>query len=66
MKTRTEHNRALRRRAELTRERGPRQLEPAIDAARRLNTRRAEGTRTNADPHGPSELRYAYLTQSHD
>ena len=64
--TRTEHHRALQRRAELTRDRGPRQLDPAIDAARRLNTRRADGTRTNQDPHGPSELRYAYLTRKHD
>jgi hypothetical protein len=64
--TRTEHSRALQRRAELTHDRGPRQLEPAIDARRRLNTRRSDSTRTNQDPHGPSELRYACLTRSHD
>jgi hypothetical protein len=50
----------------LTDDLGPRRLEPVIDARRRLDTRRAEGTRIRADPHGPRELRYAYLTQSHD
>jgi hypothetical protein len=66
MRTRTEHNRAVHRRAELIRDRGPRQLEPAIDARRPLNTRRADGTRTNQDQHAPSDPRYAYLSQSHD
>ena len=64
--TRTEHNRAARRRGELTRDRGSRRLSPAIDAQRRLNTRRVDGTRTNADPHGPSDRRYAYLGRSYD
>jgi hypothetical protein len=64
--TRTEHNRAARRRGELTRDRGSRRLSPAIDAQRRLNARRADGTRTNADPVGPSDRRYAYLARSYD
>lgn len=49
MTTRTEHNRAVRRRAELTRDRGPRGLEPAIDTRRRVNSRRADGTWTGAE-----------------
>jgi hypothetical protein len=64
--TRTEHNRAARRRGELTGDRGSRRLSPAIDARRRLNTRRADGTRTKADLHGPSDRRYAYLARSYD
>ncbi len=67
MTMRTEHNRAVRRRAAVIRDRGSRRLvEPAIDALRRLNTRRADDTRINADPSGPSEFRYGHLTQSHD
>jgi hypothetical protein len=64
--TPTEHNRAARRRGELTRDRGSRRLSSAIDAQRRLNTRRADGTRTNADPAGPNDRRYAYPTRSYD
>jgi hypothetical protein len=59
--TRTERNWAARRRGELTRDRGSRRLSPAIDAQRRLTTRRADGPRTKADPFGPSDSRYAYL-----
>jgi len=66
MTTQTEHNRPLRRRAESTRDRGPRRLEAAIDARRRLDTGRAEGTRTDPDPDGPSDRRYVYLTRAHD
>jgi hypothetical protein len=64
--TPTERNRAARRRGELTRGRGSRRLSSAIDAQRRLNTRRADGTRTKADPVGPNNHRYAYLTRSYD
>jgi hypothetical protein len=64
--TRREHNLAARRRGELTGDRGSRQLSPAIDAQRRLNARRADGTPTNADPFGPNDRRYAYLTRSYD
>jgi len=64
--TRTEHNSAARRRGELTRDRGSRRLSPAIDAQRRLNARRADGTPTNADPFGPNDRRYAYLTRSYE
>jgi len=66
MTTRTQPNQAARRRGELPRDRGPRRRPPAIDARRRLNTRREDGGRTKADLHGPSDLRYAYLTQSRD
>ena len=37
-----------------------------IDAQRRLNARRPDGTRIKADPVGPSDPRHAYLTRSHD
>ena len=56
--TRTEHNWAARRRGELTRDRGSRRVSSAIDARRRLNARRADGTPTNVDPFGPSGPRY--------
>jgi hypothetical protein len=64
--TPTEHYSAARRRGELTGDRGSRRLSPAIDAQRRLNTRRADGTPTNADPFGPNDRRYAYPTRSYD
>src|SRR5205814_10160360 len=63
--TRTEHSRAARRRGELTHERGSLRLSPAIDAQRRLNTRRAGGP-------GPKQTRSiratprAYLKRSYD
>jgi hypothetical protein len=64
--TRTEHSSAARRRGELTRDRGSRQLSPAIDAQRRLNVRRADGTPTNAEAFGPNDRRYDYPTRSYD
>ena len=64
--TRTAHNSAARRRGEVTGDRGSRRLSPAIDAQRRLNARRADGTPTTADPFGPNDRRYAYLTRSYD
>ena len=63
--TRTDHNRAARRRGELTRDPWSR-LSSAIDAQRRLNTRLADGTRTKAHPVGPSDRRYAYVARSYD
>jgi hypothetical protein len=53
--TRTEHSRAARRRGELTRDRGSLRLSPAIDAQRRLNTRRAAGP-------GPKQTRSVRAT----
>ena len=64
--TRTEHNRAARRRGESTRDRGSPRLSPAIDAQRRLNVRRADGTPTNAEAFAPNDRRYAYPTRSYD
>ncbi len=64
--TRTEHNWAARRRGELARDRGSLRLSPAIDSQRRLNARQADGTQINADPFGPNDPRYAYLTRAHD
>jgi hypothetical protein len=63
--TRTEHLSA-RRRSELNRDGESRRLSHAVDAQRRLKARGADGARTKADPHGPSDPRHAYLTQSHD
>lgn len=64
--THTEHNRAARRRGELTRDRGSRQLSRAIEAQRRLNGRRPDRTGIKADPFGPTDPRYAYLTRVRD
>ena len=64
--THTEHSRAARRRGELTRDRGSLRLSRAIDAQRRLNGRRPDGTRIKADPLGPTDPRYAYLTRVYD
>ena len=64
--TRTEHNRPARRRGELTRDRGSPRPPPAIDAQRRLNAGRADGTPTTAEAFDPNDRRYAYLTRSYD
>jgi hypothetical protein len=63
--TRTEPNRAARRRGELTGDRGSRRLSPAIDAHRRLNARQADATPANTDQFSANDRRYAYLTR-HD
>jgi hypothetical protein len=63
---RTEHDRAARRRGELTCDRGSVRFSSSIDARRRLNTRRPDGPRTKADPPDPRESRYAYLVRWHD
>ena len=64
--TRTEQNVAARRGGELSRDRGSRRISPTIDAQRRLNAVQADGTRTNVDPFGPNDRRYAYPTRSYD
>ena len=64
--TQTERNFAPRRGDEQDRERGSRRVSHAVDAQRRLNTRRADNTRTKAHPLGPRDPRHAYLTESHD
>lgn len=64
--TRTEQNLAARKRGELSRDRGSRRISPTIDAQRRLNALQADGTRTNADPFGPNDRRYAYPARSSD
>ena len=56
---------AARMRGESNRDRGSRRVSAAIDAQRRLNLRRVDGTRAKAAPVGPSDPRYAYLTRSH-
>ena len=64
--THTRQDLAARRRGELSRDRESRRLRSAIDAQRRLNARRALGARAKADPVGPSDARFAYLTRGHD
>jgi hypothetical protein len=64
--TRTEHDRAARRRGELARDRGSRRVRLAVDAQRRLTARSASEERTKPDLAGPSDRRYAYLAQTHD
>ena len=64
--TRMRQDLAARRRGELNRDRGSRQLSSAIDAQRHLNARRADSTRAKAHAVGPSDPRYAYLTRSYD
>ena len=64
--TRKTRDLAARRRDELTRDRGSRQLSQAIDARRRLSARRVDGAGTKPDRFGPSDPRYAYLTRAYD
>ena len=64
--TRSEHNRAARRRDVLAREPWSRRIPLAIGAQRRLTAQSAADNRTNPDPAGPSDPRYAYLTRTYD
>ncbi len=64
--THTEHDRAARRRGELSRDHGSWRVPLAIDAQRRLTARSARDNRTNPDPAGPSDPRFAYLTRTYD
>jgi hypothetical protein len=51
---------------ELARDGGSRRVRLAIDAERRLTARSAREGGTTPDRAGPSDPRYAYLTQTHD
>jgi hypothetical protein len=65
--TRTPRDLPVRKRGELSRDRTMHRVSSAIDAQRRLNAREADGTPTSrADPVGPSDPRYVYLTRSHE
>jgi hypothetical protein len=64
--TRTQRDWAARRRGELAGDHGSRRVSSAMDAQRRLKARPARGTRTKADPVGPSDPRYAYLTRTYN
>jgi hypothetical protein len=64
--THPEHNRPARRRGELTNDRGSRRISAAINAQRRLNSRRADGPRIKADPFDPSDPSFAYPRRVHD
>jgi hypothetical protein len=66
MMTRTELDRATRRRSELARDRGLERISSAIDAQRRLTAQAARDARTTADPFGPSDPSYAYLARTYD
>jgi hypothetical protein len=55
-----------RRLGELERNVGSQRLSSAIDAQGSLNARRADGSRTKADPVGLSDPRYAHLKRSYD
>jgi diacylglycerol O-acyltransferase len=52
--------------AEFSRDRVGRRPSQAVDARRRLSTQRPNSTGTNASRFGPSDLRFDYLTRSHD
>ena len=64
--TRSTRDLPVRRRGELSRDRTIHRVSSAIDALRRLNARRADGTATRAARVGPSDPRYAHLPRSHD
>ena len=57
-------NWAARTRREL--DRASRQRSRAIAARRRLDAQRSDCTGVEADPFGPREPRFAYLTRSYD
>jgi hypothetical protein len=62
--TRSTRDLRVRRRGEPSRDRTIDRVSSAIDALRRLNARRADGTPTRADRVGPSDPRYAHLPRS--
>ena len=64
--TRAIQNLVARRRDEFNRDRGSRRLLQVVDARRRLNTGRADSTRTRTDRLGSERPRHAYLTQAND
>lgn len=64
--TRTEQDLPVRKRSELNRDGESRRVSRAVDAKRRLSAGGADGARTKADPHDPTNSKPAYLTQSHD
>jgi hypothetical protein len=55
-----------RTRGEPNRDRTIQRVSSAIDAQRLPNALRAVGTGTKAEPAGPSDPRYAYLTRAYD
>src|SRR5205085_3483813 len=60
-------DRAVRRRPHVGGDHGSSTRSPAIGTdQRRQSAHRAGGTRTETDPHGPSDPRFAYLTRSFD
>jgi hypothetical protein len=62
--TRAESTSAARRRRELNRDGGSRRISQAIDAQRRLSARRADSTRTKANPFDPSDPGHEYVAQA--
>ena len=57
---------AERRRRELDRDRASRRRSEAIAARQGLNAKRTDRAEIKADPFGPRDSRYAYLTQMFD
>jgi hypothetical protein len=65
--TRKTQDRVVRRRRDLDGDHGSSTRSPVIGTDRsRQSAHRAGGTRTETDPHGPSDPRFAYLTRSFD
>lgn len=65
--TRKTQDWVVRRRRDLDSDHGFSTPSPVIDTDRsRQSAQRAGGTRTETDPHGPSDPRFAYLTRSFD
>jgi len=64
--TRTEDDGAVRRRDERSRDRGSRRVSSVVDVQRRLTARAVREARTEAEPVGPSDPRYAYLARTYD
>ena len=64
--THIEHNRPARRRGELTNDRGSRRISAAINAQRRLDSRRGDSPRIKSNPFVASDPSYAYLSRVHE
>jgi len=65
--THTTSDRAVRRRPRVGGDHGSSTRSPVIGTDRsRQSAHRAGGTKTETDPHGPSDPRFAYLTRSFD
>lgn len=64
--TRTDDDRAARPCDELGRDRGSRRVPSVTDVQRRSTARAVRDARTEPDPVGPRDPRYAYLARTYD